>query len=235
MATQLELHPVQTGILKVLLFREYARFSDLNAEKIPSDHFNFHVKKLLDENLIEKTDDGLYKLTVKGKEFANRFDADSATMAIERQAKLGALVICSKTENGVPKYLIQQRLKQPYYGYYGFITGKIKWGETIEETAQRELAEESGLSGTPKLAYIRHKMDYAQTGDLLEDKFFFAQIVRDPTGVTKQEFDGGRNLWLTKQEIQNLPDLFPDVINAIELVERGQFAFIEKKYLVEKY
>lgn len=235
MATQLELHSVQSGILKVLLFKEQARFSDLNAEKLPSDHFNFHVKKLLDQNLIEKTSEGLYRLTAKGKEFANRFDADSPAMTIEHQAKLGALVVCAKNDSGAVKYLVQQRLKQPYYGYYGFITGKIKWGETIEEAAKRELLEETGLSGKPQLAYVRHKMDYADNHDLLEDKFFFAQVVRDPAGTLKQQFDGGRNLWLTKQEIAKLPDLFPDVISAIDLVERNEFSFIEKKYEVEKY
>ncbi len=87
------MHAIQAGILKVLIFKTEAKFSELNPEKVSSDHFNFHVKKLLELGLIEKNRNDRYQLTKEGKEFANRFDVDSQKMAIERQAKIGVLII----------------------------------------------------------------------------------------------------------------------------------------------
>ena len=129
-------------------------------------------------------------------------------MAIEKQAKVTTLIFCVKQENNVQKYLIQQRLKQPRHGFYGFFGGKISWGETAQETATRELSEETGLKGDLKLVLNKHKMDYTQGGQLLEDKFFFGFRAVDLTSELVQEFEGGRNLWLSKDSILKIPCLF---------------------------
>jgi Mn-dependent DtxR family transcriptional regulator len=118
-----EIHPIQANILLFLLFEPKARFKDLNTTGISTDHFNFHVRRLVELGLIEKTKRGFYKLTPKGKEFANRFDTDS--QLLERQAKIGVLICCVDESEKDIKYLIQQRLKEPYYGFYGFVTGKL--------------------------------------------------------------------------------------------------------------
>src|SRR3989344_1267779 len=150
-----------------------ARFSDLNVSRISTDHFTFHVKKLTELKLIEKTEENSYRLTVIGKEFANRFDVDTENVVLERQAKIGVLIGCVRGEGKDREYLIQQRLKQPYFGYYGFMTGKVKLGETVYETAERELQEEMGLAADLKLVGVRHKMDYDKDRRLLEDKYFY--------------------------------------------------------------
>ncbi len=131
MKPNLEVHPVQGKILRVLLFQTEATFSQLNPDKIPSDHFNFHLKALLESDLLGKTNSGQYKLTSKGKEFANRFDTEK--IVIERQAKLSIAVVPIKNVGKKKYYLIHQRLKQPYFGYYGVVNGKIRWGEKIFE------------------------------------------------------------------------------------------------------
>jgi predicted transcriptional regulator len=171
MSIEIKVHPVQATILRVLLFNTEAKFSELNTQQMSTDHFNFHVKKLLELGLIEKQKN-LYNLTTKGKEFANRFDTDDNT--IERQAKVSVLVAAIKMEGGKKKYLVQQRLKQPFYGDWGRVGGKVRWGETIYETAVRELKEETGLNGEVRLTGVFHKMDYNEDGLLLEDKFFYS-------------------------------------------------------------
>ena len=55
-------------------------------------------------------------------------------------------------ENSEGKFLAQQRLKQPFYGFWGRPTGKVGWGETILETAARELMEETGLTADLRVA-----------------------------------------------------------------------------------
>lgn len=235
MSIEAEVHPIQISILRVLMYKEEARFSDLNSEKISTDHFNFHVKKLLELELIEKTVNNRYRLTPKGKEFTNRFDTDQRQPLLERQAKIGVLVVCTKKEGNAQKYLAQQRLKQPYYGFYGFVTGKVKWGETINEAAIRELKEETGLAAKVELKGVKHKMDYSPAGDLLEDKYFYVFKATEPAGELLEKFEAGRNIWLTRNEILKLPDLFHGVEESLEIIKGKQLAFIERKYTVEKY
>lgn len=226
---ELKIHPIQANILRILLFEPKARFSKLNVLKLPTDHFNFHIKRLVELKLIEKTDKNSYSLTIEGKEFANRFDTEN--IVIERQAKIGVLIVAVKDE----KYLAQQRLKQPYYGFYGFITGKVRWGETLAETASRELQEESGLKGKLTMVGVKHKMDYSEKSKLLEDKFFFVFRADNVKGNLLERFEGGRNLWLTEKEILRLPDLFDGVKESIKMANQKKLAFIETKYKVKKY
>lgn len=183
--------------------------------------------------MISKSNEGFYELTKKGKEFANRLDTDK--LNVEKQAKIGVSVVAINKQNGIRKYLIQQRLKQPYYGFYGLITGKVRLGETAVETALRELKEETGLSGKVIMCGIRHKMDYSEENNLLEDKFFFAFRAENLTGKLIEEFEGGRNMWLSKEEIFKLPDLFPDMEVAIKAANSRSYKFSERKYTVNKF
>ena len=118
MSTEVKLHSVQAKILRELLFKPQARFSELNLTELTNDHFTFHVNQLLEIGLIEKVDKK-YTLTTIGKEFANRMDTDTAKL--ERQAKTAVLVICVRKNRSKTECLVQQRLKQPFYGFYGFV------------------------------------------------------------------------------------------------------------------
>ncbi len=233
MQTQLEIHPVQATILRELLFKTSARFTDLNIKELTSDHFTFHITKLVEAGLVQKTDEGKYTLTTKGKEFANRLDTDIAK--IERQPKIAVAIIGRRNRDNQTEYLIQKRLKQPYYGYHGVVTGKIRWGETVFETAARELEEETGLSATFTLKGLKHKMDYNTEEEILEDKFFLICIAENCTGKLKNTFEGGANMWLTKEQVLALPDQFPDLKLLFNFLKSDELLFSEEKYIVEKY
>ena len=77
---------------------------------------------------------GEYRLTVIGKEYANRMDTD--TNEIERQPKISVLLLIERNNNGETEYLLQQRLKQPFFGFWGMMSGKVKFGDSFETTAQ---------------------------------------------------------------------------------------------------
>ena len=196
MTVDKQLHPAHVAILRVLLFSPAARFNQLQKTSgLSSDHFNFYLKQLLDEAYIAKNQSGAYHLTFKGKEFANRFDTDERK--VERQPKVAVCLMISHKG----KLLVQQRLKQPYYGYWGRPTGKIRWGETILQAAARELLEETGLKADLQYESIYHKLDFnKQSGELLEDKIFFVITCTNPRGELIVEFEGGRNAWMTPSE-----------------------------------
>lgn len=230
-----ELHNIQASILKVLLFNPDARFTDMNAVGITTDHFNFHVKRLLELGLVQKKDNGMYGLTHEGKEYANRLDVDSGEIKIERQAKVSVGIACERIVDGKKEYLIQQRLKEPFFGFHGFLTGKVKWGETIEETAKRELEEETGLEADLTLFRIKHRMDYADDGTTLEDKVFFEFRGKNVRGTLKESIEGGKNIWMTKEDALALPDLFFGMEDYLRAPVEGSLTFVEEKHIVKKY
>ncbi len=229
----LKLHPIQSKILVNLLFQPESRFTDLNTEGVTSDHFNFHIQRLIDAELIIKNDNDLYELTAKGKEFANRFD--DVAGEVEKQPKVSIVILGRKGEGKDRYYLIQKRLKHPFYGYMGLITGKIRFGETISESAARELREEAGLSATLNLKGIEHKMDYSDSGQILDDKIFFIFEATNIKGTLIEEFKGGENIWIKESEIPALENLFEDVLEILETVKSNKFNFIENKFQVKKF
>ena len=230
---QSDIHPIQSEILCKLLFVDEASFSELNKKKFGSDQFSFHLKQLSDWDLIEKNNRGKYCLTIKGKEYANRFDTDNTEL--ERQAKVAVLVVCEKIDKGVSRYLLQQRLKQPYFGYWGFITGKMKWGETVIEAAKRELEEETGLDGKIEFRAIKHKMDYDEDHKILEDKYFYICLVTKINGVLTENFEGGKNQWMSREEILAIENLFDGVEESIDMAIGKNLGWSETKYKVKGY
>jgi len=227
------LHPAHVAILQVLLFTPAARFAELQkASGLSSDHFNFYLKQLVDEGFVAKTD-GTYSLSGKGKEFANRFDTEERK--VERQPKVAVCLIIHDDQG---RTLVQERLKQPYYGYHGRPTGKIRWGETIMEAAARELMEETGLTATLEFNGTYHKMDFnKQTGDMLEDKIFFVIHGTNPVGELMADFEGGRNAWMTVEQISKLEKSFITVEAAMRDAhnERAFFTEARHEYAPDQY
>lgn len=222
-----DIHPIQANILIVLLFNSQARYTDLNTTKIETDHFNFHIKRLIELELIEKTSSGKYQLTTIGKEFANRFDEENAKL--ERQPKPTVMVICLRECRNKTQVLIQKRLKEPYFGFHGVISGKIRWGETILESAQRELYEETGLKGSLTICAVEHKMDY-QDDVLVEDKIFMVVRATDIKGRLQAKFKAGENIWMDLEKVKGLPNLFDDMHKVLGAATKNKLVFLEDKY-----
>ncbi len=228
-------HIAQMAILRKLLIGRTASFSELSkATSLTSDHTNFHIKKLVAAGMVEhiSKEYGKYQLTRKGKEYANRMDTDE--LVIEKQPKL---IVDIGIEDGNGKFLFQERSKQPYYGYWGFPTGKIRWGETMLEAAARELMEETGLTATLRVVGMHHKLDYDENKEMLEDKYLILVHGVNPQGALVVENETHTNHWLTPDEYRVLDKRFGDIDETLGFI-RGSSPFlteIEYRYKSEEY
>lgn len=228
MSLEVNIHDAQMAILRELLFHPSVSFAKLQKlTGMSSDHFNFHLQKLIDIKLVEKISRGTYTLTPRGKEYANKLDTDSNT--VERQPKTAVILAVERFNDGKIEYLFQERLKQPYFGFWGFATGKVRWGETITQTAERELLEETGLLADHRVAGVYHELVYQQeTGEQLEDKIFFVVHCTNTKGILLETFEGGRNSWMTREEALVQPKIFTSFDIEIDIVTSDE-TFIERR------
>jgi len=202
MSHEAKIHEAQTKILRELLFVPTVNFAGLvKITALDGDHAKFHIKRLVELGYVNKKGSN-YSLSAKGKEYANKLDTDDNT--IERQPKSTTIIIIKNPKNG--KFLIQQRLKNPYYGFYTFFGGKIRWGETVPETATRETLEETGLAVDPKdwqWRGVYHEIaHHSGSNEIVEDKIFFIMYTDKYSGELTADFESGRNAWMTLDEVR---------------------------------
>jgi len=226
-------HPAQVAIMRHLLFTPVAGFADMQkATALTSDHFTFHIKKLVSEGYVEKTDAG-YRLSRRGKEYANRMDTDEN--AIEKQPKVSVVVTLERTNAaGEREFLYQQRLKNPYFGFWGRLGGKMRWGESVIEAANRELMEETGLTANFTYRLMYHKRDFDKTtGRLLEDKIFLCVYATEFAGRLTERFEGGFNRWMTREEFHQQDKRFESVDEFMDLMDTGE-TFAEREFYYDE-
>lgn len=185
------LHQTQQDVLSYLLFHPRSRFGEIKPYQMDNSKFTFHLDQLIAKGFIQKEIDGMYSLTMYGKEEANRHDAGSKTPRI--QSKL-SVVFCCKNES-TDQYLFYQRKKEPYFDMKGFPTGKVRFGELFCDAAKRKLHEETGLNGHPQMLDIMHIVvrDKA-SGELLEDKTMGICLIKNPEGTIYSE-EGAVFFW----------------------------------------
>ena len=233
MSHEVKVHEAQTSILRELLFHPQAGYAVLQkGTSLSSDHFNFHIARLVDLKLVEKISRGTYKLTPLGKEYANRFDTDNNT--VERQPKVAVILALEREINGNTEYLFQERLKNPYFGFWGLPSGKIRWGETIVETARRESLEETGLDADFEVRGVYHEHAIQEeTGEFLEDKVFFVVRGINTHGSLQVNFEGGHNEWMTFDEAMQKENRFKSFELELEILDNSNW-FQEMKVSLTK-
>jgi ADP-ribose pyrophosphatase YjhB (NUDIX family) len=149
-------HHIQKSIIGVLVYKKHARFSDLRPPKVDTNLFTYHLKVLIKDGWVEKTDQG-YTLSKNGLEYVDRISVGN--LNLRTQPKIISMLLVQNSEGDV---LMQKRLKQPYIDTWTLPYGKTHiHDETIEFGAKRESLER--LNYLPEIvrhvgdAYIRVK------------------------------------------------------------------------------
>lgn len=177
------IHEVQKHMLKVLFTSTKARYSDLKPKNVEGNLFTYHLKKLIIQGIIKvspsqntdkNTENKRYSLTSAGRQYADRFSLSAFKERI--QPKIVTLIVLKnkskekaksivgnvgenrhENKNDNYEYLLYKRSKTPFINHIGFPYGKIHLEERIQDSANRELKEKTGLTAKLKhrgIAYI---------------------------------------------------------------------------------
>ena len=220
------MNSIQKDILsKARFFKDGAKYAELKDADIDNDLHNYHLQQLVKTGYLEK-DGKLYKLTEKGKSYITNVDSLDKKRIGNYKVSVYMCVVDGD------RVLVHRRLKQPQYGYVGFPSGKISFGEGILETGSRELFEETHLKAEFKIIGNLRQIRHNAQGDVIEDGVFYVLYSDNFTGKLLEKQLEGENFWVPIKEALNIEKLFKPSFEIIlnEILDRrnGKKSWDEK-------
>jgi ADP-ribose pyrophosphatase YjhB (NUDIX family) len=213
------LHHIQKSIMDKLATSETKRYGELKPAELDGNVFGYHLKALLIEKYITKSEQGDYTLTQKGKDYiVHRYENPLL------QAHSIFLIALSRGD----EWLVRERLVQPLVGMIGFIHGEPAAGEPIQKTAERRLAEKTGLN-TPLRVHSNGFISITRDGIL--ESYSNAVIL---VGETDQEITiagdaTGRNFWLQTADMSS-KSVLPSCNDIIMRIKNSDTSPFELSY-----
>lgn len=205
---------IEKNILKKLTYSNSLKYNEMWNKENPSSKFNYHLKKLIQNQFVTKNEQGEYTLTQKGIQHISEYNSRKTEK--EKLPLTCSFTLCINQKSQV---LLQKRKKKPYQGIINVPGGKTRFGETTEEASIRELYAESKLKAKKVELKI---IDQIKTFD--EDNKIFAHIIaywhtcNDYEGKLEKENEEGIMQWYSLDEVQKLNDIFPNLKEIIPML-----------------
>ncbi|MDO8660273.1 MAG: NUDIX domain-containing protein [Candidatus Woesearchaeota archaeon] len=187
-------HETQRKILLKLIHHPELGFNELWAKEGESNKFAYHVNKLEELDLICKTANGAYSLTAQGRRMSAFIEGDTGG-----KAEFPILTVVLFVHKG-DKVLCQKRLKEPYYGLWGFVSGKINFGFNLFECASRDLLEETGLIAKEWKFKAIEMVKTIEQGKIIFHHYLLWCETYEPEGALKEKTHKAENVWFTIEE-----------------------------------
>lgn len=210
----------QQTIIRKLMHYPGLTFNELWNKEGVSSAFAYHLKILCEQGFVEKKDEGYY-LSSQGKSHATYVEGESGKEA--KFPLIGIIVVVYDTLTD--RYLLMKRLKEPFYGYWGFHGGKVKFNQYILECAEQELREETGLECDMELRGLFSAKTY-NGGVLSYNHQMFIIKATNPRGTLIEKTREGFNQWFSRAEIDGLL-AFPNVPESIKIIHSNHFRWVE--------
>lgn len=213
------LHHIQKSIMDKLVTAETKRYGELKPAELDGNIFGYHLKALLIEKYVSKSDQGEYALTQQGKDYVvHRFENPLL------QAHSIFLIALRRGDN----WLLRERSVQPLLGMVGFIHGEPVAGEPIAVTATKRLQEKTGLQ--TELHVQSGGLISIMRGGVLESYSHAVVLVGQTDSDLSITHDTtGHNFWLASSEL-DLETILPSCIDIISRIDAHNSAPFDLHY-----
>ena len=206
------MHWIKRYIIDQLLCTDTVRFSRLRPEGVESNLFQYHLRHLIKQGMVEKSEGG-YQLAPAGLYYADRFST-----ALKGERPQPKIITIAVVKNSEGKVFLQQKLRQPWVGVYHLPAGKIHAGETTDGAATREFEEKTGVRiENMHFRCLVHVQIFKQE-QLISDYFGF---------IFSEQYEGEvpRGIWFDPEDIESDVPLAPSVREVLALEKFGDKNF----------
>lgn len=216
-------HDVRKNIFKKLMYASGLSFSQLQGDNIRSNHFNYHLNKLVDLGIIKKDKDGLYSLTNIGNELAIYVDLNN--MGVHKQPFVIAGVIIRKGN----KILLSKLEREPFKGIWATsVVGRVRFGEGIKESVVRQTIERTGYAPKDLKLKIIYSMRTYNKNDIHSHHLFYVFKCDEFTGELKKKTVDRYNKWFNIKNLEKL-NIFADIPYSLKYIDKRGINFFEIK------
>ncbi len=219
-------HHIQRTIVYKLAFSEGMRFSDLKPGELENKPFDYHLKKVIKAGYVQKSEDGLYRLTPEGQ-LMWRMSQKKSTNADRAYSTL--LLAVQRQSDGA--WLLYRRRTHPMIGLTGFMHAKPSPDSTSTELAAQVLREQTGLLGK----FVVHGHGYFRVfrGGLTEGFTHFTLLrCTEIEGVLIQNSELAEYYWDTDPDFA-APDMLPNMQTLHKMLQAPVGSFVEQTFDIE--
>jgi hypothetical protein len=217
-------HHIQKAIIYRLAFSSGLRFSELKPADLDNKLFDYHLKLVIRDGLVEKDKKGLYRLTSEGRRVGvGVLEKQLATL--DRAHSVVFLIIRRQSDKA---WLLFKRKTHPLLGEVGLMHINPVAGKEIIKTAQDELRESTGL--TTSFTYAGNGyFTVLKDGELESFTHFTVLAANGVQGGIKQASQKGEYFWATDLG-ETKDNLLPTALEIIEQYQTGKPFFIDKTF-----
>jgi 8-oxo-dGTP diphosphatase len=193
-------HEIRRKLLLKLIHAPRLGFNELWNKEGESNLVAYHLRKMEEDGLVAKYPDG-YGLTEQGKKESAFIEGDTGGKAELPTPTVVVFVL----DEAKGLMLAQERLKEPFFGTWGVVSGKINFGWNPIECAIRDLKEETDLiAHNAELRAIEFMKTY-DNGKLMHHHLMYLVVVTEFSGTLKERTHKARHEWMTMDAYTHKP------------------------------
>ena len=211
---------IRKKIIHSFMYNPIMKFNQLWNKEGRSNKFAYHLKKLVSEGFLQKINEG-YTLTHKGRQEIAYRENNSGGMCQFPLTTVITVIVDEKTN----KFLMLQRSKQPFLGFWGLHGQKLKFNQYILESARASIKEETGLECEVALKGLFSTKTYNRENILYSHQHLMVKAT-NPRGSMLARSNKGVNKWMTREEMKSVK-MLPNIQLMIDVALSENFRWVE--------
>lgn len=208
------MHIYQKHILDLLRASHALRYSELQPSGVESSHFRYHLLQLEKDELVHRSEDGLYSLTSRGLATVDRLSENRINPHVT--PKVITYTLLRDDEN----YYLYRKSKEPYLGTLNMVSGKLHQGESSTSAAVREVREKISLDIDNPLPLGVANVRISSGEEIISH--FIAYIFEHRIADGHEQLET-----IPIEDISSRSDLAPDFLPIINTLAAGDFKNID--------
>lgn len=213
-------HHIQRGILLQLRQNGTQTYQQLKPDGVEGNAYNYHLRNLKQANLIN-SDDKAYDLTPMGQVVADSFSFQSERLVLRPHVYTHLIVTSGDS------ILLYHPTRQPLPGVNCLPSGKMHYGDSYETSITRELERRNLTNEFNAQHLCAINMTYEKDGHIVVQRPGNLWHIQYSGPLNESETPSGSAKWWSLNDIDNIPNLTPEVTMALERIRNNSFEPIE--------